>query len=96
MTDNSTYRDVDSGRVVWHEGVGRLATLAWDVAEYLERPVKPFYAGIYSCLMILANAECFIFLNFQNIFLFFKNIRCWILHLECKREWDFSAIVWSL
>ncbi len=29
-------------------------------------------------------------------FLFFKNIRCWILHLECKREWDFSAIVWSL
>ena len=72
MTDDSTYRDVDSGRVVRHEGVGRLSTLAWDVAEDLKRPVKPFYAGIYSCLMILANAECFIFLNFQNIFFSLK------------------------
>ena len=26
-------------------------------------------------------------------FLFFKNIRCWILHLVVKEEWDFSAIV---
>ena len=43
MTD----RDVDSGRVIWDEGVGSLATLAGDVAEDLYRPVKPFYAGIF-------------------------------------------------
>ena len=59
MTD----RDVDSGREVRHECVSLLAALAGDVAEDLERPVKPFYAGIYSCLMILASAECFIFLK---------------------------------
>ena len=66
MTD----RDVDSGREVRHECVSLLAALAGDVAEDLEGPVKPFYAGMYSCLMNLASAECFIFLNvtFQNIF----------------------------
>ena len=66
MTD----RDVDAGREIRHECVSLLAALAGDVAEDLEGPVKPFYAGMYSCLMNLASAECFIFLNvtFQNIF----------------------------
>ena len=66
MTD----RNVDAGREVRHECVSLLAALAGDVAEDLEGPVKPFYAGMYSCLMNLASAECFIFLNvtFQNIF----------------------------
>ena len=44
MTD----RNVNSGRVIRDEGVGSFATLTGDVAEDLQRPVKPFYAGILS------------------------------------------------
>ena len=43
MTD----RNVNSGRVIRDEGVGSLATLTGDVAEDLQRPVKPFYTGIF-------------------------------------------------
>ena len=90
MTD----RNVDAGRVIRDEGVGRLATLTGDVAEDLQRPVKPFYAGIF---IFMSNdfGKCKMFYlpkaDVPEHFLFFKNIRCWILHLVCKGGMGFLS-----